>query len=282
MKFSKTPLDDTSYIQVAKYYYYNQDDWLKMTNDEKHIAMCHCVSKRRKNLMFTGQSACVIHNIPRLNRIDLRPHCISEVAKGTDLICWRRGARDVNAIIVDNLLVASPARTICDLAKYDSPHSLLVSINHCLNKNLFAKNDFSLLIENRHNMRWKNMLKKALSFSSAKCDSPLETIAWIAINNAGFVIPSQQVVIRDKHNFVGRVDMYWEYKNRRIILELDGNIKYTDQASLIDEKNREDKLRELGYEIIRASWNDVSNGILIQKLNKVGLPKLKHYKNKII
>ena len=282
VRYSSLHLDEMQYVQIARCYYVLKNEWYDTTPAERHIAICNCVSKRRKYLVFTGQSACAILGIPRLDSIDVRPHCITEKRKGSDFICWRYGKPSSHVEEIDGIFVVSPLRAILDLGKYDSTYSLLVSINHCLCKGLFTKQQLFNAIKGDPNRRWKKVIKRLLPLASNKCESPLETLAWIEINKAGFLIPEQQVNIMEKQVFKGRVDMYWEVRSRKIILELDGKIKYLGQNDLFDEKNREDELRELGYLIIRSTWKEVKNGKLIQKLYKANIPKRKYLKNSVL
>ncbi|MPY81610.1 MAG: DUF559 domain-containing protein, partial [Actinophytocola sp.] len=55
----------------------------------------------------------------------------------------------------------------------------------------------------------------------------------------------------------GRVDMLWP--QYRTIGEADGAAKYGVKApdSLFREKQREDALRDLGYEVVRWTWWDI-------------------------
>jgi hypothetical protein len=174
---------------------------------------------------------------------------------------------------VDGLLVASPIRAICDLAKTDSPESLLVAINHCLFHKMFTKKQFAEALDNRPGITGGPLLRRILQFATPDCESPLETIAWISIHNAGFVMPQQQRNIYDGQKFVGRVDMCWEVYRKKIVLELDGNLKYIGgnadpDASLIPEKDRQEALEDLHYKVIRASWKTVTEGRLPEKLEK--------------
>ena len=281
MEYSKMHLDTSLYIEVAENYYAEITSWRGKFQNERHLELCLCINKRRKNLIFTGQSACTINGIPRLEIFEMRPHCMTTKGRHADIICWREGPADPNVRVVNGLLVVSPERAIVDIAKDDSPHSLLVSINHCLNKKLFTKEQLLTEID-RRNFKGKNKLKKVLRFASDKCDSPLETVAWIHINNAGFILPEQQVNLYDNKKFIGRVDMYWNIKGRKIILELDGMNKYTEAEVLRAEKIREDKLLGRGYELIRAMWEDAENGKLIKRLEKVGIPKRKYYRRDML
>ena len=282
MIYSSTPLDARIHLELYKNIYVVREKWFRMNALERHIEICKFILTRRKDLQFSGQSSCAIRNISRIDKYDLRPNCISENRKHYDLICWRYGKRDSRAETIDGLSVASPERTICDLAKYDSPASLLVSINDCLNSKFFKKEDLLNELEAHKNRKWQNRIKGMLDYASDKCDSALETYAWIAIHEAGYKLPMQQVSIYDNRTFIGRVDMLWEIRNRKIVLELDGRIKYSNPDVIFDEKIREDCLREMGYKFIRATWKDVENGILLGKLENAKILKRRYHKKSIL
>ncbi|MDQ2782240.1 MAG: hypothetical protein M3Y26_06850, partial [Actinomycetota bacterium] len=43
----------------------------------------------------------------------------------------------------------------------------------------------------------------------------------------------------------------------RVLVEFDGRVKYTSQQDLWDEKRREDRIRALGWEVVRLTWADL-------------------------
>ncbi|MHB1475206.1 MAG: PDDEXK family nuclease, partial [Dermatophilaceae bacterium] len=69
-----------------------------------------------------------------------------------------------------------------------------------------------------------------------------------------------QAVIRDGDGrFVARVDFL--LGSSPVVIEFDGKIKYDGvdgKQALVDEKVREDRLRALGYEIVRLTWADLA------------------------
>lgn len=82
------------------------------------------------------------------------------------------------------------------------------------------------------------------------------------------VVP--QATIRDERGtFVARVDFL--VKGTNVILEFDGRVKYADATgrALWDEKRREDKLRALGYVVVRVIWADLADPIaLVTKIRE--------------
>lgn len=69
-----------------------------------------------------------------------------------------------------------------------------------------------------------------------------------------------QVELHDgRGSLVGWVDFL--FRRQRTVVEFDGLLKYgeaTARSVLVAEKHREDRLRSLGYEVVRLTWADLS------------------------
>ncbi|OLT40264.1 hypothetical protein BJF86_05565 [Serinicoccus sp. CNJ-927] len=80
---------------------------------------------------------------------------------------------------------------------------------------------------------------------------------WVVLT-LGLPLPEQQAEIVDGDGrFVARVDFL--YRAEKVVVEFDGMQKYDDPAALRREKLREDRLRELGYEVVRLTWADLDD-----------------------
>jgi very-short-patch-repair endonuclease len=86
-------------------------------------------------------------------------------------------------------------------------------------------------------------------------ETAIESLAWVRFHEWGLPAPLMQVDIRDDRGHVGRVDFLWP--EHRLIVEVDGRVKYRDEAELWREKAREDRLRALGYRVIRCTWAEL-------------------------
>jgi putative AbiEi antitoxin of type IV toxin-antitoxin system/uncharacterized protein DUF559 len=91
--------------------------------------------------------------------------------------------------------------------------------------------------------------RSVVSFADGLSETPLESIGRVAIARAGLPAPELQVWIGGY-----RVDYLW--RDQRTIGEADGAGKYTAPSALMAEKRREDRLRELGFEVVRFDWDD--------------------------
>jgi len=107
-----------------------------------------------------------------------------------------------------------------------------------------------------------------------KCESPLETIAWLDIYHSKLTFPQQQEEIalpRDCRPSVARVDMSWRLGSGHLVVELDGKVKYKTREDLVNEKIREDGLRRIGCRVLRFLWADVQSGKMTAALRSVGV-----------
>jgi hypothetical protein len=97
--------------------------------------------------------------------------------------------------------------------------------------------------------------RSVLAFADGRADSALESRVrwWCHVQQ--LPTPELQLTVCDAEGRpVGEVDFLWE--KERTVLEADGRLKYDANGSLWREKLREDALRDLGFEVVRAYWSD--------------------------
>lgn len=96
-------------------------------------------------------------------------------------------------------------------------------------------------------------------------ESPGESLTRLLLGGLGLDFRTQ-VDIRDAAGFVGRVDFLVE---GRIVVEFDGLSKYAGadgREALAREKAREDRLRALGFEVVRLTWSDLGRPERVARL----------------
>ena len=102
---------------------------------------------------------------------------------------------------------------------------------------------------------------RVVEFADARSESAGESLARIVMDAAGLPRPALQVVLITGD----RVDFLFE--EQFTVVEFDGKQKYgrllgpnDDPAEIVwREKKREDRIRELGYEVIRITWADLAD-----------------------
>ncbi|HEY9355319.1 MAG TPA: hypothetical protein VIQ52_03335 [Arthrobacter sp.] len=122
-----------------------------------------------------------------------------------------------------------------------------------------------------------------LALADEAAESVGESRSRALIHILGFPAPVLQRPFYDSEGFIGRTDFFWpEYG---VIGEFDGDAKYIDDELLGDrstreailaEKKREDRLRALGYKVVRWDWKAVTDPeVLRRKLEGGGLRRQK-------
>ena len=90
-----------------------------------------------------------------------------------------------------------------------------------------------------------------------------ESRTAVTLAFAGIELVPQVTITDEDGRFVARVDFV--VAGTRVIVEFDGRVKYGDEsgATLFDEKKREDRLRALGYIVVRIVWADLETPGLV-------------------
>lgn len=92
--------------------------------------------------------------------------------------------------------------------------------------------------------------------ASPSAESPLESLTRLALSDSRVPPPLLQALIHDPMlGCTYRVDMLWPQP--RVILEIDGRVKYTADE-LWREKRRQERLERLGYRVLRVMWSDIA------------------------
>jgi very-short-patch-repair endonuclease len=115
----------------------------------------------------------------------------------------------------------------------------------------------------RRGLRGTARLRRALSLIDGAAESPGESRTRLVLSGLGLPVKSQVVIRQPGGAFVGRVDFLVA---GRVIVEFDGAVKYLGEKgpdAVVAEKRREDRLRELGYEVVRLTWQELARPELI-------------------
>lgn len=158
----------------------------------------------------------------------------------------------------------SRARTTADLMRVGTAGDAVIAADGALHAGLpHAELERAV----RFCSRWANGVQalKALEFANGLAESPAESLArWVCAQEEKLPAPELQVEIYDRFGRIGRVDLL--FRHFRVILEVDGLIKYTDpwcgnaEEALRLEHEREARLRAAGWTVVRTTWDElVSN-----------------------
>jgi very-short-patch-repair endonuclease len=140
------------------------------------------------------------------------------------------------------------ARTVVDLARHDR-RSAIMAADAALRERLVTLRELQAALTVARGWPGIRQAREIVKLADGEAESPLESIVRLALHDDGFPPPRLQQVVAGY-----RVDFLWP--ERRLILEADGRLKYSDDV-LWEEKKRETVLRRAGYDVERVLWSDM-------------------------
>lgn len=155
--------------------------------------------------------------------------------------------------------VTTVSRTVIDLARASSFRAGVVTADSALRRRGTTKEELTAVLADCAGWRGIRAATAAVAFADRKSESALESVARVAFRDCGLPPPELQVWLGGDEPV--RVDFLW--RQFRTIAEVDGAIKYTGFAAdpgwrAIGQLRRDSYLRELGYEVVHFSWDDVN------------------------
>ena len=205
------------------------------------------------DLVATGPTAAVLHGIPLLGA----PPALLHLSERKDLRPRHHGAsttlEPAEVVRVHRVPVTSLARTAVDVARARGAAAGVVAADAVLARGVPRGELLSVLAGMT---RWSGVrqARDAVDFADGRSESPLESFGRWRFAEQGLPAPDLQVWLGDELESFARVDHHW--KAHRTVAEADGALKYGTAADLFEEKRREDRLRDAGYEVVRYTWDE--------------------------
>ena len=153
------------------------------------------------------------------------------------------------------LPLTTPARTVADLLRASADHADAVAVADAALRHGIPREQIAAVLAGC--VRWPGVRRasEALAAADPRAESPLESRCRVWFLRQGLPEATPQVrVLGARGQVVARVDFL--FRAQRTVCEADGRSKYDEPAALWREKKREDALRELGLEVVRATWAD--------------------------
>lgn len=148
--------------------------------------------------------------------------------------------------------VTSVSRSVVDIARSSGHAAGLITADAALREGLTTTDSLvesvGSAIGRPGNVTARWVVENADSLS----ESPLESLARAVLLISGLPKPQLQVWIPEAD---ARVDLL--YAAKRVVIEADGMLKYTDASVLRAEKLRQERLERAGYRVVRVTWTDL-------------------------
>jgi very-short-patch-repair endonuclease len=166
----------------------------------------------------------------------LRPHRTRELGAGE--VAIRHGLR-----------VTSPARTLLDLSATASERELRRAVEEALRTRLATAAELAALVASRARRPGTKALRELVTRDEAPAltRSEAEERLLELVRGAGLPAPVTNVRVGGYE-----VDALW--RDRRLIVEVDGFAFHSTRAAFERDRRRDADLQALGYRVLRLTW----------------------------
>lgn len=177
---------------------------------------------------------------------------------------------------VDGFPVTSLARTIVDLARACGFEQAVVATDHALRTGRVERSALTAAADRAGRRRGIRTAHQVIAFADAGAESVGESRSRVLMIREGVPRPELQFRVRGPTGaVVARTDFRWRGFNT--VGEFDGAQKYGRSLrpgqsagdALFQEKVREDRIRELGFHVVRWTWGELEDpGALAGKIRR--------------
>lgn len=272
-------------IRLMRGSYVKPEVWSGLSHLQRHLLRVHAVARALgPHTVFSHQSAAAIWGYSLLTQWPDTVHIT--VGSKSGQRSGRFITRHVTDVdeneyeLVNGLLVTTPLRTLCDLARASSFASGVVLFDQGLRagpptaraRNALERGEILERLERQAGWRGVARAMKAAQFADGRSGSGGETFCRVQIHRLRMPAPDLQVPIVDLHGRTHHCDYGWE----ETLGEFDGLHKYTRNEYtrgeppanvVIQEKRREDAIRAAsGKPMLRLVWSEIKDLQVLERL----------------
>ena len=209
---------------------------------------------RRRDEVATGLTAAAVHGLPFLGRPPARarlslPREVGERPREDRPRSW---LPDDHVTVVDGTAVTTVARTVVDIARTRPFAFAVVTADAAMTRGC-TRPELEEALSQCFRFPGTRSARRVLAFADPRSESALESLGRARFDEEGLPPPDLQVELGTVHRGI-RVDHL--FREQRTVGEADGLGKYDDIAVLRAEKQREDVLRDQGFEVVRYVWDE--------------------------
>lgn len=235
------------------------------TETDKYLERVYARAGKSRVRVISHDSAAAVHGLPILDPDLARLHFI--VARGGRLVSGLHlheadlGSADKE--IRNGHRVTTLARTVADVAREGDFLKALSALDSGLRAGL-STTQLDEMAMRFHGFVGGANLRDAVPLADSDAANPGESLSrGLMLGFSEIPVPRlQRPVFEDDGELIGYGDFEWE---GRVIGEFDGMYKYRKylkpgesiEDAVIREKHREDRIRAMGYHVMRWTWRDL-------------------------
>ncbi|HYN29263.1 MAG TPA: hypothetical protein VES95_05260, partial [Dermatophilaceae bacterium] len=231
--------------------------WEQAEAHQRYVLTVAGVLRLRRGWAASHHAAAALHGLPLfgvdLGRVDVSAPVTTSKRRGT-----RAVHRSTSPPTQTRWGPAVPAAlAAAQVAATAGVEPGLVVLDPALKRGLCTTADVAAHLDEGHVRYGEPAARTALGLADPTCESPGESRTRFLLRSLGFVVRTQVTVRDPTGGFVARVDFL---VGDQVVVEFDGAVKYAGadgRDALVAEKLREDRLRALGYRVVRLTWVDL-------------------------
>jgi len=133
----------------------------------------------------------------------------------------------------------------------------VASIDEALHTGATTREALDVVYERIAGWPHSSRVRCALAWSDGRSESLGESVTRVILRSAGWDVDAQVPIADDDGVVFARADL--GILGTSVLIEFDGKVKYSDGGAdaLFREKKREDRIRALGYVVVRVTWADL-------------------------
>ena len=258
------------WVTVHRGTYCAADAVAALRYEQLHRLRAWAIASRSPHLVVSHISAAAVWELP-IWGVSLERVHLTRIARGGGRVS---PGRVVHAVPLDpseitdgaHTRVTTVPRTLVDIACSTPFATTVIASDAALRRGLLGADDLTHALARTRHRRGAAAARRALAFADRRSESAGESRTRLILSAQGLPEPVLQIRIYDRAgNLVGRVDL--GYPELGVLIEFDGMVKYRKplrsgqqpEEVVIAEKRREDRLRSLGYTVVRFVWSDLAD-----------------------
>jgi hypothetical protein len=243
----------------------------------RHVLRARAEAWAAPSLVVSHVSAAAMHGLPvsinALSRVHLTRPGRSGAVRGSSRILHVASVDPLDIVEIGGVRTTSVARTLVDVARTESFEVAVTVADAALHAASTPGTTSTApllighvveLLEAIRGRVGATAARRSLDFADGRSESPGETRLRIAIAAIGLHAPHLQCKVHDPFDkFLGRTD--FGFLTHGLLVEFDGMVKYSKllregqsvAEAVIEERNREKRLQELGWHVLRVIWSEL-------------------------
>lgn len=263
--------------------------WEELNRAQRHVEIVRALAVAHPDWTFCSFSAACLLGLEvswrHLNVVHVCSETKPSARPGARI--QRHRTEPAGAIDQGGISITPPIQTVTDCLLQTGFADGMPIADSAISKLGLTREQLMEAVEKRAGARNGRAVRTALTtlqYADALAESGGESVARAVMIETGFAPDRLQYELTDPFDSTEsmRTDFAWERQARELTLgELDGFVKYTDQAmlagrttaeTLVAERQREAHLSLYGHPLIRFTMNEVrSAGVLAKKLQTAGV-----------